>query len=262
VASPLRAEGAPRPRFSRAQRKARFVAWFKDRFFLRFHMAVLLGLTFLAGLAVTKLMLVAGNTDLALRYGVAVTASYAAFLLLLKLWLLYMQRGRSDDVGDAVDTAEGAVDVLRDLGSRGGPSPTDFQAGGGGYGGGGASSSFGESASADGGSASTLAPDLDDGFALVVLAAVALIVAALAGGYLIYTGPTILAEAAFEALFASTLIPGARKAEATGWMGAAIRATAFPFVAMFALAVGFGWVAGRFCPEARRVVDVVACAGY
>jgi hypothetical protein len=79
---------------------------------------------------------------------------------------------------------------------------------------------------------------------------------------LIYTGPAILAEAAFEALLASALIPGARKAEATGWMGGAVRATAIPFLAMFALAVGFGWAAGRFCPEARRVADVVACAGY
>ena len=96
----------------------------------------------------------------------------------------------------------------------------------------------------------------------MVLAAVVLIGVALAGGYLIYAGPTLLAEAAFEALLASALIPGARKAEAAGWMRPAVRATGLPFLGIFALAVGFGWVAGGLCPEARRIVDIVACAGY
>jgi hypothetical protein len=251
-----------RPRLSLAERKAQFVTWFKGRFFLRFHMAVLLGLTFLAGLAVTKLMLVAGNTNLALRYGVAVTASYAAFVLLLKLWLLYIQRGPVDDAIDAADTAEGATDILRDLSGAGGPSPTGFDAGGGGHGGGGATGSFGASQGGGGESGgSSLFPDADEDFGLVILAALVLIGLVVASGYLIYAGPTILAEAAFEALLASALIPGARRAEATGWMRPALRATALPFVGMLALAVGFGWVASDMCPNARRVVEVMRCAG-
>ena len=80
------------------------------------------------------------------------------------------------------------------------------------------------------------------------------------GGYLVYAGPTILADAAFEALLASSLIPAARRGEATGWMRGAVRATAVPFASMLVVAVGFGWVAGLACPEARRVVDVIACA--
>jgi hypothetical protein len=250
---------ARRSRPSMAQRKAQFVTWFKDRFVLRFHMAMILGLTFLAGLAVTKLLLVAGNTNLAVRYGMAVTASYAAFLLLLKLWLLYVVKGEEPDEPDAVDVidaADGVVDVLRDLS---GPTPSGFRAAGGGYGGGGGSASFGEP---EGSSGASLVADADEGFGLVLLAAVVLIGVALAGGYLIYAGPTILAEAAFEALLASALIPGARRAEAAGWMRPAVRATVLPFLAMFALAVGFGWVAAGVCPEARRVVDVIACGEY
>jgi hypothetical protein len=244
-----------------AQRKAQFVTWFKGRFFLRFHMAVLLGLTFLAGLAVTKLMLIAGNTNLAVRYGVAVAASYAAFLLLLKLWLLYVVQGEpaeEPDAVDVIDAADGAVGMVRDLG---GPTP-GFHDAGGGYGGSGATGSFGESQASVGGSGgSGLLPDPDEGFGLVVLAVVVLVGLALVGGYLIYAGPTILAEAAFEALLASALIPGARKAEATGWMRPAVGATVGPFLAMLALAVGFGWAASDLCPDARRVVDVMRCAG-
>lgn len=248
------------PPLSVAQRKAEFVTWFKERFFLRFHMAVILGLTFLAGLAVTKLMLVAGNTDLALRYGVAVAASYAAFLLVLKLWLVYVVRGDdTTDAVDVIDTVDGAVDVMRELS---GPAPSGFRAAGGGYGGGGASGSFGGSQGSGGSGGASLVPDADEGFGLVVLAAVVLVGLAVAGGYLVYAGPAILAEAAFEALLASALIPGARRAEATGWMRPAVRATVLPFLGMFALAVGFGLVARGLCPEARRVMDVVACVGY
>jgi hypothetical protein len=240
-----------------AERKARFVTWFKERFFLRFHMAVLLGLTFAAGLGVTKLMLVAGSTNLALRWGVAVAASYGAFLLLLKLWLLYIQHEDEEDRPDALDaadTVDGVMDVLRDVGdpSRG------FRAGGGGYSGGGGSSSFGE---ADAGGVTSLAPDVDDDFGLVIAAAIVLVAVAAAGGYLIYAGPTILADAAFEALLASALVPGVRRGEATGWMGPAVRATVLPFLAMLVLAAAAGAFAGGYCPEARRMVDVLRCAG-
>ena len=239
------------------QRKAAFVTWFKERFLLRFHMALILGLTFLAGLAVTKLMLVAGNTNLAVRYGLAVAVSYAAFLLVLKLWLDSVVRGEETDYEpDALDVVDG-MDGLADLAR--GPAPGGYHGGGGGYGGGGASASFGES---EGSGAASLVPDADEGFGLVVLAAVVLIGLALAGGYLIHAGPTILAEAAFEALLASALIPGVRKGEATGWIRPAVRATIVPFLCMLVLAVGFGSFARGLCPEARRVVDVVACAGY
>ena len=244
-------------RLSVGHRKARFVSWFKERFFLRFHMAVLLGLTFAAGLGVTKVMLVAGSTNLAIRWGVAVTASYAAFLLLLKLWLLYIrheEEEREPDALDVIDTVDGVRGVLQDVGdaSRG------FRSGGGGYGGGGASSSFDE---ADAGGLTSLTPDVDDDFGAVVVAAIALVVVAAAGGYLIYAGPTILADAAFEGLLASALIPGVRRGEATGWMGPAIRATLLPFLVMLVLAVAAGAFAGGYCPEARRMMDVVRCSG-
>ena len=211
------------PRLTASQRKAQFVAWFKNRFFLRFHMAIILGLTFLAGLGVTKLLLVEGNTNLAARYGIAVLASYVAFLILLRLWLWYIEREDEIDAADVVD----GVDI-----PSGGSDADDL---------------------------SSLVPDLDEDFGFAIVVLLALLVLVGLGGYLVYAGPTILADAAFEALLASSLIPAARRGEATGWMRGAVRATAVPFALMLVVAVGFGWVAGLACPEARRVVDVIAC---
>jgi hypothetical protein len=249
------------PRLTPVQRKAAFVAWITGRFFLRFHMTVILGVTFLAGLAVTRLFLDAGNTNLALRYGVAVAASYGAFLLLINLWLWYMSPREEDDgaldVVDAIDAADLAADLAGGL--RGGSAPT-FQAGGGSFGGGGASGSFGEAA-ADG--VSGVVGDADEGgcaiVVVLVIAAVVLAIAA-AGLYLIWAAPGILAEAAFEAFLASALIPGARRSEAQGWLHGTVRATIAPFAVMLIAAVGFGWAANDLCPDARRMADVLDCA--
>jgi hypothetical protein len=224
-----------------------------NRFFLRFHMTVILGLTFLAGLAVTKLFLDRGSTDLALRYGTAVAVSYVVFLLLLKAWIWYIDDRPSPDAGDVGDAVDIASDFLQ---STGRDSAAQFH--GGSFGGGGSSGTFGD------GGASALA-DLgsdEDGcaFAVVVVIVVAVVGITLSALYLIYAAPAILAEAAFEALLASSLLRGARKAESPGWVGGAVSATALPFLAIFVLATGFGWFANKYCPGARRVADVLECA--
>ena len=210
-----------------------------NRFFLRFHMTVILGLTFLAGLAVTKLFLDRGNTDLALRYGTAVVVSYAAFLLLLKGWLWYIDDRPSEADGDGVVDA---IDIASDfLHSTGRDGAVEFE--GGSFGGGGASGTFGDGA---GSALADLGGD-EDGCALavVVMIVVAVVGITLSALYLIYAAPAILAEAAFEALLASSLIRGARKAESPGWVGGAVSATALPFLAIFVLATGFGWFANK-----------------
>ena len=251
------------PRMTALQRKAAFTAWIAGHFFLRFHMTLILGVTFLAGLAVTKLFLDTGNTNLALRYGVSVAASYAVFLLLINLWLWYVGvRGEGDEstAGDVVD----AIDLTHDLGSvfPSRVSANAFDAGGGSFGGGGSSGSFGEAA-ADG--VSGMVGDADEGgcaIVVVLLIAALVLTVGVAGAYLIWAAPGILAEAAFEAFLASALIPGARRSEAQGWLHGTVRATALPFTVMMIAAVGFGWAARDLCPEARRMADVVACARH
>jgi hypothetical protein len=248
------------------QRKAAFLAWITGRFFLRFHMSVILGLTFLAGLAVTKVMLEAGSTSLAFRYGVAVAVSYGAFLVLINAWLWYISPDRDtrDDRTLDVDVSDAgeALDLASDLagGAFRSGSPNVFHAGGGGFGGGGASGSFGDAA----GSVSDLVSvDADEGgcaIVVVLLVAALVLTIALAGAYLVWAAPGILAEAGFEAFLASALIPGARKSEAQGWLHGTVRATIVPFVVMFVAAVGFGAAAKEYCPDARRMADVVECA--
>ena len=90
--------------------------------------------------------------QLAVRYGVAVAASYAAFLLLIRAWIAYVapDDGRSagsDDGGvvDAVDALD-VLDLAGRLGGRGASEVARFDAGGGSFGGGGASGTFGEAA--------------------------------------------------------------------------------------------------------------------
>ncbi len=244
------------PRTADARRRE-FVSWLQNRFFLRFHMTIILGLTFLAGLGVTKLLLEAGNENLAVRYGAAVVGSYMAFLLLLKAWLWYMddRPGDASDDGRIVDLVD-AADIVTEFG-RASASSTNvaFQGAGGSFGGGGASGSFG------GGSSLLDVGGDDEGCALVVVIVVVVVGILAAALYLVYAGPTILAEVAFEALLASSLLPGARKAESPGWVGGAVKATFLPFLAIFVLATGFGWFAARECPGARRVPDVLECAG-
>lgn len=235
------------------------MAWFTARFFLRAHMTVILGLTFLAGLGVTRLFLEAGNRDLAVRYGVSVVVSYAAFLLLLAGWLRYMRiRDTALDVGDALDLAAAAAD----LATTPGTPDAAFRGAGGSFGGGGSSGSWATSSASD--SAGPGLGDLvpaDEDLGLIIVIVVVVVGIALAGLYLVYAAPAILAEVAFDALLASTLVRGARRADAAGWLGPAVRATVVPFAVMFLLATGFGVAANRGCPDARRAVDVVRCAG-
>jgi hypothetical protein len=228
-------------------RRRRFIAWMKERFVLRFHMAVILGLTFAAGLLVTKLLLVSGNTNLAVRYAVAVGASYLAFLLLLKGWLRWMD---GEPLAPDVD-ADDVVDAVNEIGSLARDPGPGFHGEGGRFGGGGASSAWGDA------TGSVLDGDADD--ALIVVIAIVVVGIALSMLYLVYAAPTILAEVAFEAFLAGSLIRGARRAE-SGWVGGAVRATIVPFAITMALGIGFGTYAGRACPSALRAVDVLHCA--
>ncbi len=76
----------------------------KERFFLRFHMSLILLATVLSGLLATKLLLLAQVHNIVIRYPLAVVFAYLAFFLFVKLWLLYMSAShplrKSDSSGD------------------------------------------------------------------------------------------------------------------------------------------------------------------
>jgi hypothetical protein len=244
--------------------RERVALWLERRFLLRLHMTFILGGTFLAGLAATKVMFLTGIVEnLALRYGVAVCVAYVMFLGLIRLWLRYVSVKEDNDgydfVGDGIDLGSEVLDNV--------PAPT-FRSGGGSFGGGGASGSWGSvpSPAAHVSSASTnrgCFPSIDldfDGLVVIVLF-LALVAALLfAGVYIIYTAPAILTEAAFEAALAGVLAKRARKIDRPGWTGAVTRATAWPFLAILILSVALGWAAQRACPEALTMREAFHCA--
>jgi hypothetical protein len=244
----------------RKRLRARIEAWLERRFFLRVHMALILGGTFLAGLAATKLLMLAQVNVLPLRYGLAVMASWLVFLLLIRLWLDYVRRETSIDIDS--DFVELGFDFSGEV--------HDAIGGGGNFGGGGASGSWTDDAmlqplkSSGGSSVDTPSGcgfDLDFDALAVILLVIALAAAMLfAGIYLIWSAPAILGEAAFEAALAAALAKRTKRISGAGWIGAVWRATFWPFVAILILSVAVGWAVQNACPEAQRLRDAFHCA--
>lgn len=253
-----------------------------SRFAVRLHVVLILSACFAVGLAVTKLLLMAGVSVLWLRYAVALATAYLAFLLGVRLWLActgYSRRmlpsPRSTLAGDV---------GLPDLGMGGGSGSRvgwpGFRGGGGGSGGAGASSAFGGPPSAAPPPASTQALvfssspssassgtstgggsggggfDLGDGWVLVLLVGLVL---ALAGGmaWIVYTAPTILADAAFAGMLSAGLVRSTRHIASGGWVASVVGHTWLAFAIVFVLAMAFAVLAQRHFPEARTLLDVV-----
>ena len=90
--------------------KPRFFKTFKNRFFLRFHMSLILLATGLSGLLGTKLLMWGGVENVLIRYPLNVVIAYLCFFLFVKLWLWYITPNR-----DSVDPTD-ALDVIDPFG--------------------------------------------------------------------------------------------------------------------------------------------------
>lgn len=247
--------------------QARVRAWLEQRFLLRLHMFFILGGTYLAGLAATKLLLMGEVNHLPLRYAVAVFAAYLAFLALIRLWLWYVRHDPLDFSGDGVDLFSNLGGDAADA------AAAEFGGGGGSFGGGGASGSWGAGDTValpaktmnvkggGGGRSSWSIPDVggDEGCVVIVILAALIALLFVAGIYLIWSAPAILAEAAFEALLAAALARRAKKIDRPGWVGVVWRATVWPFAAILVLSIALGWAVQHKCPEAKRLRDAFAC---
>ncbi|HEY0160919.1 MAG TPA: hypothetical protein VGF28_26785 [Thermoanaerobaculia bacterium] len=227
-------------------------------------MTLILGGTFAAGLVTTHLLLLAGVSSLPLRYGFAVCTAYLGFLMLIRLWLIY--------VGIRAEPVELDADGLHVLAEGGGGAADGLAEGGGSFGGAGASGSWGTPMKAassggrtgggGGGGKSSFSFGFDPDELIVVVLFIALAGALLATGiWLIYTAPAILTEAAFEAILTTALVRRAKKIDRVGWVGAVTRATVLPFAIILALAVGLGFAVEKSCPSATRLQDAFHCAG-
>lgn len=207
--------------------------WLEGRFFLRIHMTIILAGTFLAGLVATRVLMALGVNVLAARYAIAVCLAYLVFLVLVKLWLLYVG---SD--GDASLDPEDAIEVSLD-GAR-------------------AVALHGDG----GGGGSSWDVDLGDDLGGILFMIALIVIVLLLGGiaiYYIYMAPAVLGEAFFEVVLAASIARRAKKAEGAGWLGAVWRATVLPFLGVLALSIVLGWLAQRHCPEALELRDAVSC---
>ena len=193
-----------------------------DRFWIRLHMSlILLGVT-LSGIASGKLLQLLG-ISLVYRYAITVIVSYGVFLVLIRLWLWFVTPRiavRRTEASSQSQSSSGSVDLPDGLALPDGileeGEGATFSGAGGEFGGGGASASFGESASSSSGSSSSGGGfdigDVDDARALILLAAIAIVAALLAGVwvYIIYQAPVILSEAFLQVLLASGMFKKAK----------------------------------------------------
>lgn len=214
-----------------------------------------------AAFLVSVALLASGVDRMWLRYGVAAMAGYAAFLVLVRLWITWH---RGADV--ELDTG---LDVLLQS-----PRPADAESAvaamfrGGTSGGGGGGASFGDVTAtiaprpglADAGRVATHGGtwdvDLDD-LGFVLLAAACAAAGVVAVGYVVYAAPILLAEVAVDAALMGALYRRLRKEDARHWSRGVLRGTWVAALVVVVSAAGAGYFAQRAVPEARSIGGVL-----
>lgn len=270
------------------------------RFYLRFHITLLLLWSFSAGLLATKAMLWAGVHSMLWRYPVTLLVSYGAFFLGVRIWLAYVgvepfgTGGRSGSLVGNTGNGSG-FNLGSWSGGGSGPGAT-MRGGGGGFGGGGASGSFaGDTGSiADAASDASAGParaaswfswgasgnasgkgggggiDLDvgdgDGWLVVVLlvVAAALLCSVFAAViFLVYSAPAVLADVAFQAMLAGGMVKSSQRWRDASWEMSLLKSTWIPFAVVFGLALVTAGLAVKLFPAAHTLPEVIRAArGY
>ena len=95
---------------------------------------------------------------------------------------------------------------------------------------------------------------------LIVVAVGAIVLVILGGGmFIIYQAPSILSDAAFEALLASGFLRSTRDISSGNWIGSIIKRTWIPFRIITLVATMSGWTIGYFCPVALQLLEIQYC---
>jgi hypothetical protein len=195
-----------------------------QRFFVRWHMSLILAGVVLAGVGASRALLALGVRSLPLRWLLVLAFAYLVFFLLVRLWIAYVAH-----------TWPPGADT--------GPEPAPKRRSDG-------WSSWLDWLGIDFGGAGSLEEAIFLGL-LGLLLTLLLVAAALT----LVFAPVLLAEAAVQALLASGLLPATRRLEARGWAGSLLMATVVPLGVIAGITVGTGWLIQWWCPEAVRLVD-------
>ncbi|MEO8302646.1 MAG: hypothetical protein ABI724_00865 [Betaproteobacteria bacterium] len=249
----------------RQELKQRFV----HRFWLRWHMALMLAATFGAGFLTNALLLAIPLHSMSLRWLIALVFAYAVFFACVRLWLAYVgvRPIAGGDFGNALD-ATGSPYPGGSWGAGGVRlGPGDAVGGGGRFGGAGAGGAF-DFASAGkapvdsvlSGAGDALDASDDGGIVLVVVGFVALVVLAVAAGgvaYLVLAAPGMLVDAAFGGLLAGGLVKSVRRMGEPDWEGSVLRSTWKPFTAISIVVLGASAALQWVAPGARTLGEVL-----
>jgi hypothetical protein len=234
--------------------------------FPRLQVLLFVGVAGAAAFAVSAVTLRIGLDHMGLRYGLASVGGYLAFLVMIRLWIAW-QRGRWEpDVLDVVDTSDlidaAASSVSDSLVGRAAPAVLR----GGRSGGGGASAVFDSPASAATPARAVSAPAKSGAWSLnldadeawpVVLAIGCAALGLVAIFYTIWLAPVLLAEVAVDAAIVTALYRKLRREDAGTWIGATLRRTWVPALAVVILMMAAGTALQYAVPEARSIGGVV-----
>ena len=198
------------------------------RFFVRFHVALILGAAVAAGWLVNRLLYQAGFTSMVVRHPLAVIAAYVGFLIGLQMWIRYS--GIQEYV-----TSRRSKELLE---------PHDVKLKG----------------PADRRPSDWIPPDIpivaDEGCLLVVAFLLLIALAFALGGYLVLFAGDLMAELVFELLLAAGLIRGIRRVDTLGSIGIP-RMTLWALAAALTSSILFGLFAKHAHPDATTIGDVV-----
>jgi hypothetical protein len=256
--------------------KNRFIRRFKERFFLRFHMSLILIATALTGLLVSKLLLLLHLENIVVRFPLTVVISYLAFIGLIKIWLLYITGSQpSESSGASGDILPDTANIT--IGSSSAPQQPEFAGGmGGTHGGGGVTGSFdspvpsvqagitdtSSSGACSGGEIAGAVGDVASGLDedAIALIALGILLAVIFGSslYLLYAAPNILAEAAFNFLLASGLKRSFKKMDSAEWIGSIFRATWIPFMFVLVITIIAAWVIHEIYPDVTKLSQLIS----
>jgi hypothetical protein len=243
-----------------------------SRFFVRFHMTLMMGAVTISGVGASKLLLELDVNRMLIRYPIAVCVAYGIFFFSIKVWLWYVGLGsRKKDESEEESEFDDEYDFESEPADFSSPESGGVEAHWIDSGVGSPTESWGNAlyegsstpSSPSGGSSFDVLPDLDlgdegCGMVILLLTLLGLLLFGVfgAGIFLIYQSPAILAEAAFQAALASGLIKAARRIEYGDWAGSVFKATWIPFAIVLAAAIGFGWAAQHFCPAATKAAEI------
>ncbi len=248
----------------------------QGQYWTRLHMFLILAACVSMAVLTTRVMLLAGVTEMWARYAAALIIAYGTFFTGVWVWLhlseygrhLRANWGRRNDWGPDVP-----LDVIPNIniqGSSGNIAEMPFQGAGGTFDGGGAGGSWDVpdtsvsldipgSGALDG--VSGVADVGDEGGCLLVIAGILIAIALFAvfgaTAYVIYQAPAILAEVIFEVLLGSPLARGARALDSANWTAVLLKKTWKPFAVMAGAAMAFALFCNEAFPQATTAGHVI-----